>query len=167
MSDFYPLLVEELQYIDILYEDMEGSKEGYILPSQFNKTGTNKVYLNAHFQNEPPVFSAMVIAHEVTHILQLKNAYALDCIEKEVAAFLNQAYLYFLIDDKDRNALDEAALKFEDPSSQSIRFMAKIFDSKVKECGKENWQCWSEGLKEEVTKMVYSSEAYQKQCRTN
>lgn len=165
LINFHPQLVKELQYVDVLYEDMDGSKEGYILKSQINKSGKNSLYLNSHFQNDPPIFAAMVIAHETTHILQLKDSKEMDCVDMEVAAFLTQAYLYFLISDQDRITINQAALKYNDPTSKSILKMAEIFDTSLKSCGKENWVCWSNGLREKIKEMVISSETYQKQCQ--
>ncbi|PIZ45823.1 hypothetical protein COY32_04705 [candidate division WWE3 bacterium CG_4_10_14_0_2_um_filter_41_14] len=164
LTDFYPALVKELPNTKILYQQMDNGIEGYVVPAEISESKQNIIYINDHFQKEPAVLTAIVIVHEMTHVLQFKNGSEHDCVEKEVTAFTNEAYFYAFLDTKDRNTLLYAARKFEDPVSKMTVATAQILDKNITDCGAENTNCWIDATKNTVRNLVLDSETYRKNC---
>lgn len=162
LSDFYPSLVAELPTIEVVYEKMDVG--GYMRPETLSKDRTNTIYINEKFENETPVLTAMIMIHEVTHVLQYKRDNNPDCIQSEIDAFSAMAYAYFFLDEEDQNTLIENAQKYRDPMSSFIVKMAIIVNDAIKTCGKDNNTCWLPKIKEEISREVRSIQSYQELC---
>lgn len=165
LSDFYPSLVAELPKINVVYEKMDVG--GYMRPETISQDETNTIYINEEFEKETPVLTAMIMIHEVTHVLQYKRDKNPDCIKSEINAFAPMAYAYFFLDKEDQNTLIENAQKYRDPMSSFIVKMAIIVNDAIKSCGKDNNTCWLPQINEEISHEVKSFKTYQELCHLN
>jgi hypothetical protein len=173
---------------------LEDNTEGYFVFDPNSTIDDLKIYVDNRYQEYDDALTALLLAHEVTHAVQLVdykvNNKSISCVEKEVNALKMELQLVRFFNDEEKQSLsarvdadekrviktnvDSLSLK-ENSAYTNIKFLFGVNQTVGPMCDtpsngdfetwmKENEACHYKALTQYLTKTIQNDSFYKKEC---
>lgn len=165
--------------IAIDYENTITDSEGYFI---FDSTRANlnylPIYANSKYKKLDDISTALLLAHELTHVVQFVNEKTakeiINCYQKEIDAFFNQYNFALSLNPEEKRSLttriSENTIWQVDKNSQ-IQITKELMDMSYQaqiDCQTNDLNsCWRNRFLKSIENLVRSNPSYIKQCSEN
>lgn len=156
--------------LNMQYKSLPNGIEGAFIFDENSPVDNLKVFVDDDYQSYSEMLRALLLSHELRHVLQFLQFKATgvreDCVRSEVEAFESQFLFGSSLHEDERKTL--AASARANLRSEEYRPVLELFviHRVVKnKCGPEiGGTCYKQELDGLLTKMITSNPIYQKQC---
>lgn len=156
--------------LNMQYKSLPDGVEGAFIFDENSSVDNLKVFVDDDYKNYPETLRALLLSHELRHVLQFLEFKAtgvrVDCVRSEVEAFETQFLFGSSLHHDEREALATSArANLRSEEYRPVLELFVIHKTVENKCGQEiGGVCYRQELDSLLTKMVTSNPAYQKQC---